>query len=243
MTRVDSSPSLAGRVVVVAGASGGIGSVVAAHVADLGARVVGLDLQDPPKGSPGTFSSCDLADPSAVRSAVAAIQEREHHIDALVHCAGITEDRVLWKMGDDAWQRVLDVNLTSAFYLLRAAVPLMRDRGGAVVLVTSINGERGKFGQANYAAAKAGLIGLAKTAARELGRFAIRVNCVAPGMVETPMTAKLSPEVRQAALDSAPLGRLATPMDVAHAITFLCSDMSAAITGQTLRVDAGQLIT
>ncbi len=243
MTTEATPPALAGRVIVVAGASGGIGSVVAGHLTDLGARVVGLDLHAPPSGCPWTFLSCDLSDPSAVTSTMAIIRERDHQVDALVHCAGITEDRVLWKMGDDAWQRVLDVNLTSAFYLLRAAVPLMRERGGTVVLVTSINGERGKFGQANYAAAKAGLIGLAKTAARELGRFAIRVNCVAPGMVETPMTANLPPEVRQAALDSAPLGRLATPMDVAHAITFLCSDMSAAITGQTLRVDAGQLIT
>ena len=161
----------------------------------------------------------------------------------MVHCAGITRDGVLWKLSSDDWRAVMAANLDSAFYLLHAAVPALRAAGGgAVVLVSSINGERGKAGQANYAASKAGLNALARTAARELGRFGIRVNAVAPGWVETPMTAALPEELRQRALAETALGRLGRPEDVAGAVLFLCSDLARHVTGQVLRVDGGQLI-
>jgi acetoacetyl-CoA reductase/3-oxoacyl-[acyl-carrier protein] reductase len=145
-------------------------------------------------------------------------------------------------MSDEAWSDVLRVNLESAFWILRAAAPVLRaGGGGSVVLIASINGERGKFGQANYAAAKAGLIGLGRTAARELGRFGVRVNLVAPGWVDTEMTAGLDASARAKALDETALGRLGRPEDVAAAVLFLASDMSGHVTGQVLRVDGGQL--
>jgi acetoacetyl-CoA reductase/3-oxoacyl-[acyl-carrier protein] reductase len=138
---------------------------------------------------------------------------------------------------------VLRVNLDSAFHLLRSAAPRLREGGGgSVVLISSINGERGKFGQANYAASKAGLIGLGRTAARELGSFGVRVNVVAPGLVETRMTETMPEEFKRRAIAETVLGRAATPTDVAHAVLFLCSDMSRHVTGQILRVDGGQLM-
>jgi acetoacetyl-CoA reductase/3-oxoacyl-[acyl-carrier protein] reductase len=137
----------------------------------------------------------------------------------------------------------MSVNLDSAFHLLRRSVPLLRRAGGgAVVLVSSINGQRGKLGQANYAASKAGLIGLSKTAALELGAFSIRVNCVAPGWIDTPLTAAVPPDFRERAIEETPLRRLGQPEDVALAVLFLCSDMSRHVTGQVLRVDGGQLM-
>jgi len=160
----------------------------------------------------------------------------------LVHAAGITRDGVLWKMTDDAWEDVIRVNLDSAFWLLRDAVPwLRRAEGGSVVLISSINGERGKFGQANYAASKAGLIGLGRSAARELGKFGVRVNLVAPGLIETPMTETLPEDAKRKALEETALGRFGRPEDVAGAVLFLASALSAHVTGQVLRVDGGQL--
>jgi NAD(P)-dependent dehydrogenase (short-subunit alcohol dehydrogenase family) len=136
---------------------------------------------------------------------------------------------------------VLAVNLDSAFHLLSGLAPLLRKSGRAsVVLVSSINGERGKFGQANYSASKAGLIALAKTAARELGRFGVRVNAIAPGLVETPMTAQLEEAVRERAIEESALGRIGKPEDVARAALFLCSALGGHVTGQVLRVDGGQ---
>jgi NAD(P)-dependent dehydrogenase (short-subunit alcohol dehydrogenase family) len=173
----------------------------------------------------------------------AELRRRFDRLDILVHCAGITRDAVLWKMTDEAWGDVLRVNLDSAFFLLRHAVPLMRERGeGAIVLISSINGERGKFGQANYAASKAGLIGLGRTAARELGKFGIRVNLIAPGLIRTAMTEELSEEVIEAAIGEAALGRVGEPEDVARAALFLATPLSRHVTGQVLRVDGGQLI-
>jgi 3-oxoacyl-[acyl-carrier protein] reductase len=150
---------------------------------------------------------------------------------------------VLWKLEPAAWSEVLRVNLDAAFLLLHDTVPLLRQRGaGSVVLISSINGERGKFGQASYAASKAGLIGLARTAARELGRFGIRVNVVSPGLIDTSMTASLPAEAREQALRESALGRAGEPDDVAGAVLFLVSDLARHVTGQVLRVDGGQLM-
>ena len=229
--------SLAGRSLLVTGASGGIGSAVARLAEEAGARVATADLP----GRSARFQA-DLADAASVRALFQAYDATFPRLDALVHCAGIVRDGMLWKLGDGDWTEVLRANLDAAFWVLREAAPRLRERGGAVVLLASINGERGKVGQANYAASKAGLIGLARTAARELGRFGVRVNVISPGLIDTPMTAGLSDEVRRRAVEESALGRAGTPEDVARAVLFLLSDLSGHVTGQVLRVDGGQLI-
>jgi acetoacetyl-CoA reductase/3-oxoacyl-[acyl-carrier protein] reductase len=234
--------SLAGKVAIVTGAAGSIGAQVVRLLGEAGAEVIGVDL--PGRAVPGADLElpCDLADRGAIARLVAELFARHDRLDILVHCAGVARDGVLWKLADDDWEDVLRINLGSAFYLLRAAAPLLRKAGGAVVLVTSINGERGKFGQSNYAASKAGLIGFGRTAARELGRFDVRVNLVAPGLIRTAMAERLPAEVVEQARAETVLGRLGEPADVAAAVLFLCSDLSRHVTGQVLRVDGGQLI-
>jgi acetoacetyl-CoA reductase/3-oxoacyl-[acyl-carrier protein] reductase len=235
--------SLTGRVALVTGGSGGIGSAVALALLGAGATVFSVDRAD--RSAPHGVASLavDVSRSPDVTSAVADVVGRAGRLDVVVHCAGITRDAILAKMSDADWHDVISTNLDSAFYLLRSAVPALREAGGgAVVLVSSINAERGKFGQANYAASKAGLNALAMTAARELGKFGIRVNVVAPGWIDTPMTAAIPQEHRRRALDETVLGRLGQPEDVAGAVLFLCSELGRHITGQVLRVDGGQLI-
>jgi NAD(P)-dependent dehydrogenase (short-subunit alcohol dehydrogenase family) len=235
--------SLAGRVAVVAGGGGGIGSAVARALATAGAEVVSVDRPGAacPRGARAI--ACDLGDATAIAAMLEQVGRQLGGLDLLVHSAGITRDGVLWKLDPESWSEVLRVNLDSAFHLVRGAAPLMRERGrGSVVLISSINGERGKFGQSSYCASKAGLIGFGRTAARELGRFGIRVNVVAPGWIDTPMTGSLPEEYRQQAVAETALGRAGAPEDVAAAVLFLCSEMSRHITGQVLRVDGGQLM-
>ena len=234
--------SLAGKTALVTGTAGGIGSAVATVLGAAGAAVIGVDL--PGRLSPAATRAlaCDLADRTAIAALMREVASIAPRLDILVHAAGIRRDAVIWKLADEAWDEVLRVNLDSAFHLLRGAVPLMREAGGSIVLISSINGERGKFGQSNYAASKAGLIGLGRTAARELGRFGIRVNMIAPGMVRTPMTTTLPAEYLREAEAETALGRLGEPVDVAAAILFLASAMGRHVTGQVLRVDGGQLI-
>ena len=232
---------LDGRVILVTGGAGGIGSAVVARLIEVGARAVSVDRARHPVPEGADALACDLGDRAEVRALLADWPARFGRLDGVVHCAGITADGVLWKMADDAWDRVLEVNLGSAFAVLRDAIPLLRAQGGTIVLISSINGERGKFGQGNYAASKAGLIGLARSVAREVGRFGVRVNVVAPGWIDTAMTAGLDPEARRRALDESALGASGRADDVARAVMFLMSPMSAHITGQVLRVDGGQL--
>ena len=235
--------SLQGKVALVTGGSGGIGSCLVELLLRAGAEVISLDRPglEPPPGAQAL--PCDLADRQSIDAQMARVAARYSSLHLLVHCAGITRDAVLWKLDDAAWDEVMRVNLDSAFHLLKRLVPLLRQSGeAAVVLVASINGERGKFGQANYSASKAGLIGLGRTAARELGRFGIRVNVVSPGMISTPMTRDLRPEIRERAVEESALGRPGTPEDVARACLFLASPLARHITGQVLRVDGGQLI-
>ncbi|GJL81839.1 MAG: beta-ketoacyl-ACP reductase [marine bacterium B5-7] len=186
------------------------------------------------------FHKVDIGDPASVREAVDTLPD---DIDLLVNNAGITRDRSLLKMGDTEWSAVLDTNLSGSFYMIRELAPRLVIRGGGrIVNITSINALRGKFGQANYTAAKAGLIGLTMTAARELGPKGITVNAVAPGMVLTDMAKELPEEILERALQESVLGALATPLDVARTVLFLLSDDAAAITGQIIKVDAGQYI-
>jgi acetoacetyl-CoA reductase/3-oxoacyl-[acyl-carrier protein] reductase len=235
--------SLAGKGALVTGGSGGIGAAVIARLREAGARVANLDVPGAAE-VPGAVSlPCDLRDGDAVAAAFQALDAAIGRLDVVVHAAGITRDGVLWKLTDDDWNDVIRVNLDAAFHVLRHAAPRMRGGGGgAVVLISSINGQRGKFGQANYAASKAGLIGLGRTAARELGGFGVRVNVVAPGFIRTPMTEALPDDVRDRAVAETVLSREGEPDDVAMAVLFLVSDLARHVTGQVLRVDGGQLI-
>jgi acetoacetyl-CoA reductase/3-oxoacyl-[acyl-carrier protein] reductase len=233
--------NFAGQPALVTGGSRGIGAAIARELATAGARVHVFDPATPAAGVAGiTFHEVDIADAASVARGFAALPAPPL---LLVNNAGITRDRTLAKMSDDEWTAVIDVNLTGAFHMIRAAAPGMIAAGyGRIVNLTSINGLRGKFGQANYSAAKAGLVGLTKSAARELGPKGITVNAVAPGMVLTEMALAAPEEVRARAQAETVLGKLADPADIAGAVLFLLSDQARMITGEVLRVDAGQYL-
>ena len=235
--------SLEGQVALVTGASGGIGSAVARTLLAAGARVVGVDLPGQPGVDRVETIACDVSNADGVAELFRDLRRRFDRLDIVVHCAGIRRDAVVWKMDYGAWSEVLRVNLDSAFHVLKQTVPVMRaGDGGSIVLVSSINAERGKFGQANYSASKAGLIGLGRTVALEAGRFGIRVNVIAPGMIDTGMTSSLPEKFKRQASEESALGRMGQPEDVARAVLFLASPMSGHVTGQVLRVDGGQLM-
>jgi 3-oxoacyl-[acyl-carrier protein] reductase len=245
---------LAGQVALVTGAGRGIGAAVARELAREGCDVALVDL--------GAFAGAeavadtirgmgrraialraDVTDLAAADTAVAATVHALGRLDILVCNAGITRDAVVWKMSEEAWDQVLDVNLKGCFTFCRAAAPVFRaQRSGRIVTVSSINGLRGKVGQANYAASKAGVVALTKTLARELGPAGVTVNCVAPGLVATEMTVALPTEVLDRALKESALGRVAQPEDVAQVVAFLCSDRARHVTGEVIKVDGGQYI-
>ena len=232
-------PSFDGRVAVVTGGASGIGAALVERLKTRGVLVASLDVRAAP-ASDLSFE-VDVGDADAVLRAVHRINSELGPPTLAVHCAGITRDAMLWKLAVEDWESVLRVNLSGAWFLLRAMVPYMRTAGtGSVVFVGSINGARGKIGQSAYAASKAGLVGVAKTAARELGRFGVRVNVVAPGFVETPMTAALADEFRAKAIAETAVGRVADPGDIVGAIEFLLSPAARHITGHVLNVDGGQ---
>jgi len=235
------STNLGGRRAIVTGGARGIGRAIAERLAAAGAEVHVFDLGDAGDGAiPFTVNHVNVADAEAVGAAVGALPGAA---TILINNAGITRDRSLMKMSNADWDEVIAVNLTGAFNMIRAVAPGMAGAGGGrIVNVTSINGLRGKFGQSNYSASKAGLIGLTRTAARELGRKAITVNAVAPGMVLTDMALALPQEFLDEALSEAALDKLAEPDDIAAAVQFFASDAARMITGQVLQVDAGQFI-
>lgn len=235
--------NFSGQVAWVTGAARGIGLACAKILHECGANVVAMDLSvtDELAAVAQHVVELDISDSRSVKSRARSLVEEGNAPDVLVNNAGITRDGMVWKLETEDWTRVLDVNLSGAFFLTREVFPAMREKKrGSIVNVTSINGERGKLGQSNYAAAKAGLIGFTKSCAREGGRFGIRVNAVAPGMVETEMARELPADVKQRAIEESVLARLAQPADVANAVLFLASDLARHITGQVIRVDGGQ---
>lgn len=242
------------KVAIVTGGAAGIGAAIVEQLAREGCDVAIVDRAGGERGAAlvmrveaagrrASVHEADVADFALAERTVAAIAAAHGRVDLLVCCAGVTDDGLSWKLTEAQWDRVLAVNLKGCFNWCRAVAPLLRDqRAGRIVNIASINGLRGKFGQANYTAAKAGMIGLTKTAARELGPKGITVNAVAPGMVMTEMARALPAEVLERALQESVMRELATPDDIAAAVVFLLSDMARMITGEVIRVDAGQYV-
>jgi 3-oxoacyl-[acyl-carrier protein] reductase len=238
---------LSGKCALVTGATGGIGAAIARTLHRLGATVALSGTREPvlteaacDLGERAHVLACNLADPVAVEALVPAAEAAMGRLDILVNNAGITRDNLALRMKDEDWQAVIDVDLTAAFRLARAAVRgMMKRRFGRIIGITSVVGVTGNAGQANYAAAKAGLIGMSKTLAQEFASRAITVNCVAPGFIETAMTAALTDKQREAILATVPAGRLGKAEEIAAAVAYLASEEAAYVTGQTLHVNGG----
>jgi 3-oxoacyl-[acyl-carrier protein] reductase len=234
--------SLEGKTALVTGASRGIGRAIAQELAAAGASVVigyrsGKDEAEALAGEIGARAV--QADVSTAEDAARLVEEAGD-LDILVNNAGLTRDGLLARMSDGDWRTVIDTNLSSVFYTCRAVCrPMMKKRGGSIVNISSIVGVHGNWGQTNYAASKAGIIGFTKSLARELGSRGVRANVVAPGYVKTQLTDVLPEEATAAMLQATPLGRLGEPEDIAGAVRFLCSDAAAFITGEVLLVDGG----
>lgn len=244
---------LNGQVALVTGASRGIGAATALCLAQRGSDVAINHYNDKSSaeevaahirnlGRKAETFDCDVSDHQAVAIMVADIIKAFGQVNILINNAGVSNDSVVWKMTEEQWDQVIDVNLKGCFNTVSALAPHFRERrSGKIVNVSSINALRGRFGLVNYAASKAGIIGLTRALARELGKYNINVNAVAPGLIETEMTAKLSDDSKKSSLEESALGRLGEPHDIANVIAFLCSDDARQITGEVIRVDGGQL--
>ncbi len=242
---------LEGRVALVTGASRGIGRAIAVELARAGAEVAvnyaaseeaarEVASQIEALGRKAYLVRFDVADPEAVLRGVREVEEALGRIDILVNNAGITRDGLLARMKEEDWERVLSVNLKGAFLVTRAVLPgMMKRRYGRIINVSSVVAFSGNPGQTNYAASKAGLVGFSRSLALEVARRGITVNVVAPGFIETDMTAALPEKAREALLSRVPMGRAGTPEEVAHAVVFLASDRASYITGTVLHVNGG----
>ena len=246
--------ALEGKKAIVTGGSLGIGAAIARELArsgsdvainyrkhDAEAKQVVADIEA--MGRRGLALKADVSSFGDAQRMVAQVVETFGGLDILVNNAGINRDGVIWKMTEEQWDQVIEVNLKGYFNYIRAVVGTFKEqKSGKIINITSINGLRGKFGQTNYAAAKAGIIGLTKSLARELGRSSVNVNAVAPGLIETDMMKDAPEKIREAALAEIVLGRLGKPQEVASVVTFLCSEAARHITGQVIQVDGGQYI-
>ena len=244
--------SLTGRVALVTGASRGIGRAIATRLAGGGALVLAAARGDNAQGTVAAIRAAggkaevvtlDVTDAAAGEAAVAAAVAEHGSIDILVNNAGITRDQLMLRLKRDDWDAVIATNLTSAYTLTQAALkPMIRQRRGRIICISSVVGQSGNAGQANYAASKAGLIGFAKAVALEVASRNVTVNVVAPGMIETDMTQAIAEKAKESLLDRIPLRRLGTADEVAAAVAFLASDEAAYITGQVLAVNGGMYL-
>jgi 3-oxoacyl-[acyl-carrier protein] reductase len=227
------------RVVLVTGGSKGIGHGIAARLAQAGHRVAATYRSgEVPQGVVGV--RCDVTDPDQVEAAFAEVESALGSVEVLVANAGITRDTLLMRMSDEDWDQVIATNLTGAFRVVRrAARPMIRGRFGRIVFISSVAGQMGSAGQVNYAAAKAGLVGMARSLARELGSRGVTANVVAPGFIETDMTAELGDDLVKKYAEQIPLGRLGSVDDVAGTVEFLASDAASYVTGALIPVDGG----
>ena len=241
---------LTGRVALVTGSTRGIGHAIATTLAECGARVA-IVGRDAGKASAVAAEisaeargfACDMADAASVNALVAGVEEAFGSVDILVNNAGLTRDNIMLRLKDDDWDAVLDANLRGAFVAIRAATRgMMKRRWGRIINISSVVGLVGNKGQSNYAASKAGLIGLTKAVAKEFASRNILANAIAPGFIETDMTNAMTPEARAALTGSIPLERLGSPADIASMVAFLASDHAAYITGQVLVVDGGMVM-
>ena len=241
---------LTGRTAIVTGSTRGIGKAIAESLASAGARVavvgrdqgrareVAADISPDARGY-----ACDIAEPASIVALVAAVEAEMGGIDILVNNAGINRDNILFRIRDEDWDAVLDANLRGAFVAIRAASRgMMKRRWGRIITIASVVGVVGNKGQANYAASKAGLIGLTKTVAKELASRNVLANVIAPGFIETDMTAAMTDEAKKTLFAQIPLERLGRPADVASLATFLASDLAGYITGQVFIVDGGMVM-
>jgi 3-oxoacyl-[acyl-carrier protein] reductase len=242
------------RVAIVTGGSRGIGAAIARLMGRLGAKVAvnynksaaqadAVVQAIKTAGSDAMACQADVSSYADAERMVAAAAERWGSVDVLVTSAGMNWDGVIWKMSPEQWQRVIDVDLTGTFNFIRAVAPGMREkRFGRIITITSINGLRGKFGQVNYAAAKGGVIGMTKAAAKDLGKYQVTCNSVAPGFILTEMGESMPDEFKQIAIDEGVLKKAGKPEDVAALVAFLASDAAGHITGEVIKVDGGQYI-
>jgi 3-oxoacyl-[acyl-carrier protein] reductase len=238
---------LTGKNALVTGASGGIGGDIAralhaqgATVALSGTRVDPLQALADELGERAHVTPCNLSDTDAVKALPKQAAEAMGGLDILVNNAGITRDNIFMRMSDEEWQQVIDVNLTSTMHLMKAVMrPMMKSRWGRIINITSIVGITGNAGQVNYAASKAGMIGMTKSYAQEIATRGITANCVAPGFIETAMTAELPDTVKEKMLVNIPMGRMGNSPEIASAVAFLASSEASYITGQTLHVNGG----
>jgi 3-oxoacyl-[acyl-carrier protein] reductase len=245
---------LEGKNAIVTGGSLGIGTAIAIKLAEHGANVAinyrkhDTEAQEVVKhieglGRKALVVKADVTSHADAEKMFSQVIEAFGSVDILVCNAGINRDRVIWKMSEDEWDQVINVNLKGYFIYNKLAAALFKDqRYGKIVNITSINGLRGKFGQTNYSASKGGEIAMTKALAKELGKFNVNVNAVAPGMVMTEMAKKIPQEFLKKAIDETVLGRIAEPEDIANVVSFLCSDSSRHITGEIIKVDGGQYI-
>jgi len=245
---------LEGKNAIVTGASLGIGSAIAIDLAENGANVAvnyrkhadeagALAEKIIGMGRKAIAVQADVSSFEQAGSMVKKVVEEFGGLDILICNAGVNRDSVIWKMDEEQWNTVLDIDLKGCFNYARHAAPIFKEQGhGKIVNITSINGLRGKFGQSNYSAAKAGVVGFTKALARELGRYSVNVNAVAPGLIETEMVKQAPEKVKDMALAEIVLGRIGQPEEVAWVVSFLCSEKARHITGHVISADGGQYI-
>ena len=246
-----SSQDLSGKIALVTGASRGIGAAIADTLAQAGSTVIGTATGDSGAAAigerlaqwNGQGRALNAAEADGIENLIADIEKEFGKLDILVNNAGITRDNLLMRMKEEEWDEIMQVNLKSVFRASKAVLRgMMKQRSGRIINITSVVGAMGNAGQANYAAAKAGLMGFAKSMAREVGSRGITVNCIAPGFIDTDMTRALPEEVRKTFEAQTALGRFGDAQDIADAVLFLASDQAKYITGQTLHVNGGMLM-